>query len=948
MEAVILRDGRSALLRTLPLPAPLAGAAVTAPLPGPLAPLLATLLAQAPEPLRTAAAAGRATVFAVVHEQEPARRGPAPAAAVTAATAEPEPEPGTVVLGVALSAAPAAAGAAAATEVAVPGRVAVHVPPSSTGLGVATLLVERACAEAHRAGVETVEIVVPAGEDAALDVLRRSGLLRAETPVAGGVAATLATVPDAAGAERLDERSRVATVASLAPLLRPAAVAVVGASRRAGSVGRTVVERLVGSAFEGPVFPVNPRARAVAGIPAWPTLAAVPGPIDLVVIAVPAAAVPGAVEEAARAGARALVILSAGFAETGAAGRGAQDALVQLVRGHGMRMVGPNCIGVFNTHPTVRLNATFGRELPAAGHVAMSSQSGAMGLAITDYARQLGLGLSSFVSVGNKADVSSNDLLEYWEADPDTRVIALYMESFGNPRRFSRIARRVARGKPIIAVKSGRSAAGSRAAASHTAALAGSDVAVDALFRQSGIVRVDTLGELFAVAAVLANQPLPAGNRVGILTNAGGPGILAADACAAAGLEIPALAETTTEVLRAVLPPTAGLNNPVDMIASATPEQYELVAQQLLLDPGVDALLAINISVGGTPAEAYGAAIRRARDHAALAGVEKPLVACFMSPGEPPAALRAAPGAAADAATGAPTDAPTPEASGATIPTFRFPEEAAHALGRTWEHARWRQRDPGRAVRPGGVSAAAGRAAIAAADDAGAAATARSSTEPAAGWLDPEATRALLAACGIALPRAERVTTAAEVAAAAAAIGGPVAVKVVAEAIVHKSDVGGVALDLPDPAAATAAAREMQRRIAQPLEGFLVQEMVPPGIEALVGVVHDPTFGPLIGFGLGGTAVEVLRDTTFRLAPLTDVDAREMVRAIRGFPLLSGYRGAAPVDLDALEDLLLRVSWLVETLPRIAEMDLNPVRLFPAGRGLAVVDTRVRLAPAAR
>ncbi len=793
-------------------------------------------------------------------------------------------------------------------------RAMFAVRADELGRGIGTLLLQHVAERAHAAGIAALTAVAASDDARAQDVLRSSGLVIAEEATPGGLAFTITTNPDAHGLARFDERERAATAASLVPLFRPRSVAVVGASRTPGAIGRVVLDRLVAGGFAGPVYPVNPSALSIGAIRAYPSVDAIPDPVDLAVIAVPPSAVPAAVDACATHGVRALIVLTAGFAETGDPGRAAQAALVARVRGHGMRMVGPNCLGVFNTNPAVRLNATFGRGLPPRGGVAMSSQSGAMGLAIADYATRLGIGLSSFVSVGNKADVSGNDLLQYWEADPDTNVIALYLESFGNPRKFARIARRVGRTKPILAVKSGRSAAGSRAARSHTAALAGSDVAADALFRQAGIIRLDTLEELFDVASLLTNQPPPRGPRVAVITNAGGPGILCADACEANGLTLPSLAGATTDALRVALPPTAGLGNPVDMIASATPAQYETVARTVLADDAVDALIAIYIPVSGGPADDYARALHRGVAQAPGGVGAKPVLACFMSPDDAPGPLRGA------------TDDPRP------IPAYRFPEAPARALGHAVRYEEWRRRDPGVVRVPTGVDAAAARAAI---DDARAA-------TGASPWLAPDRVARLLGAAGLALPSFRIAPTPEAAAEAAVAVGFPVAVKVVSTAIVHKSDVGGVALALADAAAVRSACERMAG--LEGVSGYLVQRMVPGGIEVMVGVTVDPTFGPLVGFGLGGTTVEVLRDVAFRLTPLTDVDAAEQVRAIRGFPLLDGYRGAPPADVAAVEDLLLRTAWLTGVAPEIAEMDLNPVRVFPRGNGLAIVDARIAIA----
>ncbi|MBX6377463.1 MAG: GNAT family N-acetyltransferase [Clostridia bacterium] len=819
-------------------------------------------------------------------------------------------------------------------------EVAFFVADAHQGKGLGTLLLERIAEHARQQGILTLVADVLPENHRMLDVFRKSGFEPHVEWDRGVVRVELPATPGEVALARSEARERTATAASLAPFFRPRSVAVIGASRDRRSVGRMVLEKLLQTGFEGPVYPVNPHARAVASVRAYPSVLDVPDDVDLAVVAVPAERVPEVVDACARKRVRALVVLSAGFAEIGPEGRARQDDLVRKVRAHGMRLIGPNCMGILNTDPAVRLNATFSPVFPPRGRVAMSSQSGALGLAILDYAEQLGLGISMFVSVGNKADVSGNDLLQFWEEDPDTDLIILYLESFGNPRKFARIARRIARRKPILAVKSGRTAAGSRAARSHTAALAGSDRAVDALFHQAGVIRADTLEELFDVAAVLANQPLPAGNRVGIVTNAGGPGILCADACEANGLVLPSLAPETVDYLRRLLPPAASLANPVDMIASAPPEHYEGAVRQVLRDPNVDALIVIFIPTGAAEGNEVARAIRRAVASVyEETGAEKPVLACFMSSHGLPAALGG--NGAAEAPSGTATrervaaQQETPPQRGATrpIPSFRFPESAARALAQAVRYADWRRRPPGQVPVLRGVDAGAARAVVEEA--------LRARGE---GWLRPEEAARLLAAAGIELPAFAVAATAEEAAAAAARIGFPVAVKAVAPGLTHKTDVGGVALHLSSAAAVRQACEDMRRRIGN-LEGFLVQQMADDGTEVIVGVVDDPTFGPLIGFGLGGTAVEVLNDTAFRITPLTDADAREMVRSIRAFPLLQGYRGRPPADLEALEDLLLRVSWLVEEVPEIAEMDLNPVRVFGPGRGLAPVDVRVYVRP---
>jgi len=571
------------------------------------------------------------------------------------------------------------------------------------------------------------------------------------------------------------------------------------------------------------------------------------------------------------------------------------------VRAHGARLVGPNCLGIASS--AVRLNATFAPRAFPAGPIGFSSQSGALGLAVLERAEAAGLGLSAFVSIGNKADVSSNDLLEWWEDDERTTLVMLYLESFGNPRAFARIARRVARTKPILAMKSGTSRAGMKAASSHTAALAGSEAAVDALFRQAGVIRTGTLDELVDVASLLSAQPVPHGRRVAILTNAGGLGILCADACDGAGLELSALADATRERLAQVLPAEASLGNPVDMLGGATERSYRDALPIVLEDPSVDAVIVLFVPVVGVDEGAVGAAISRG---AAAAG-EKPVLCTFLSARGAPPELRAA----------------------ANVPSFSYPEAAARALGRAAERGEWLHRPAGTLPRPS-VDAPTATRVI---EDA--------LTDREEAWLDPAQTRALLDAYGIPLVPERVAATTEDAATAAREVGFPVVVKTAA-AGAHKTESGGVALNLTDEAAVRAAAE----RIGLPV---LVQPMVRGGAELLAGVVQDPVFGPLVAFGPGGVFAELIGQAQFQLAPLTDLDARELVRSGKAGRLVAGFRGHAPADENALIDLLERLSVLADAHSEIAELDLNPVLALPDGA--VAVDTRIRVvrhAPAAR
>jgi acetyl coenzyme A synthetase (ADP forming)-like protein len=712
--------------------------------------------------------------------------------------------------------------------------------------------------------------------------------------------------------ELADARERHAAAESVRTLLHPRSVAVIGASREPGTIGAALVANLKAAGFTGPIYPVNPRAGEIAGLRTHPRLGAIGAPVDLAVVAVPAVAVESVVEECASAGVRSIVVISAGFAEASEAGRTAQNRLVRLVRESGMRMVGPNCMGILNTDPAVSLNATFAPHWPPAGNVGMLTQSGALGLAVLDYVRQLNIGMSSFVSVGNKADVSGNDLLSYWADDPRTGVIVLYLESFGNPRKFARIAPEVARRKPIVAVKSGRSGAGTRAASSHSAALASLDIAVDALFAQAGVIRTSTLEELFDVAALLSTQPVPKGPRVGVVTNAGGPGILLADACEAHGLQLPELAEETRTALRAFLPPQAGLSNPVDMIASATAEQYARTIELVGADPEMDAVVAIYVPPLVTDPEDIARAIARG---AGTVPAEKPVLSVFISSKGAPVLLS--------------------EGPRGRLPAYAYPENAAMALSAAESYGRWRARLRGTALKLGRLEETTIRAVV----------DRVLTNAPGPLWLGPADLATVLRAAAIPFADAE-VVSPAEAPATAERVGYPLVAKAIAPEILHKSDVGGVILDLESAGAVATAVETLadrMRAIGVRLDGILLQRQVRGGIEALVGVTTDPTFGPLLVCGLGGVLVELLRDVSFHLTPVTDVDAREMIDRLRARRLLDGYRGRPPGDRDALADVIMKVSALVEVVPELRELDLNPVKVLEPGKGAVVVDGRMRV-----
>ncbi len=762
------------------------------------------------------------------------------------------------------------------------------------GRGIGTRLLEALADVASVAGIESFLAEVLPDNASMLRVFERAGFKAERRLEDGVVEVRFPIAPTDAYRLRVAERDHTAVAASLDPFFRPATVAVVGASARRGSIGGELFRNVLEGDFTGAAFPVNRDASPVAGVQAYPSVAAIGRTVDLTVICLPGALVLEAAEEALAAGARALCVISAGFAEVGPEGAARQDELLARVRAHGVRLLGPNCLGIAST--AVRLNATFAPRSFPAGRIGFSSQSGALGLALLERAEARGLGLSAFVSIGNKADVSSNDLLEFWTDDEGTDLVLLYVESFGNPRTFARVARRLAREKPVLAMKSGVTGSGQRAAGSHTAALAGSDAAVSTLFRQAGVVRAETLEELLDVASLLSNQPAPKGRRVAVLTNAGGLGILCADACEAAGLELPELGAETAERLRAFLPAEASVGNPVDMLGGATADSYRRSVLALLADPAVDSVIALFVPpVVATPDE-VGAAISEATEEASAG---KPVLACILSAEGTPTSLRSA----------------------ATVPAFDFPESAARALGRAAERAEWLRRPAGMVPELQGVDTEAARAMLTGAE----------------GWLSPEHTRALLDAYGVPVVPERPAATPDEAVAAAAELGFPAVVKTAA-AGAHKTETGSVALDLRDEEAVRAAAE----RIGGPV---IVQPMIRGGAELLAGVVQDPVFGPLVAFGPGGVLAELIGEAQFRLAPLTDVDAGELVRAGKAGRLVAGFRGAPAADADALEDLLHRLARLGEELPEVAELDLNPVVALP-DRAVAV-DARIRIAPVA-
>jgi acetyltransferase len=678
---------------------------------------------------------------------------------------------------------------------------------------------------------------------------------------------------------------------SLDRLFRPRAVAVIGASRREGSIGREVLRNLVDGGFAGKVFPVNPNTDVVHSIKCHPSLAAIPDPIDLAVIVVPKQLVAKAMRQCAQKGVGGVVVITAGFRETGEEGAAREEEVVKIARKHGMRVVGPNCMGIQNAEVATRLNASFSRTFPSPGPVAFLSQSGAMGEAILAQADRLNLGVTMFVSMGNRADVSANDLIEYWGSEDSVKCILSYLESFGNPRNFIPIARRVSREKALVAVKSGRSKAGSLAASSHTGAMAGADVAADALLKDCGVQRVGTIEEAFDVALALSRLPLPKGDRVAVLTNAGGPAILATDALIAAGLEMAPLTKATRTALRKRLVDEASVRNPVDMVAGATAKNYAESLATLLKDNTVDMVVTIFVPpVTHDPVAVANEVFAAARNSS------KPVVGCFMSRDE----------VLNDIAEAAREE---------WVPIYLYPESAVRALTALATRRRILERPTGKVKRFR---------------------TAKVKLKP--GWLGVKDRRKLLKAYGIPAVKGSLCTTAEQAVAAAEQYGYPVVMKMSVPDQPHKSDVGGVLLGIDSEMAVRGA---FSRLMTKDAEGVNVQKMLKGGKEIVIGVANDPAFGPILMFGLGGIYVEVLKDVSFAVCPVSDVRAKEIIRDIRGYPILKGVRGQAGVAEDKLVEMIQRVSQLACDHPEIAELEINPFLAFPDG--IMAVDMRARV-----
>jgi acetate---CoA ligase (ADP-forming) len=701
----------------------------------------------------------------------------------------------------------------------------------------------------------------------------------------------------------------MAKAEQLKAIFSPRSVAVIGASAKPQSLGRAVFSNLLFAGYDGCVYPVNAKAKNVLGVRAYPNVMDIPDEVDLAVVLVPAGFVPQVLKDAGRKGCKGAIVISAGFKEIGGSGIELERQLKAVAQEHGIAVVGPNCFGVINTDPAVSLNATFSRSFPLGGKIAFISQSGAVGVAALEYAAAEKIGFSKFISIGNKADLDENDVLEALADDPETEVILLYLEALENPKEFLQLARRISEKKPILGVKSGRTLEGAKAAASHTGALAGSDEVYDSLFTQCGVLRVDTLEELFRLGMAFAKQPLPRGNRVAIVTNAGGPGIMATDNSVRYGLQLPSLDPKTKSILMNDLPPTVSLNNPIDLIGDADESRYQLAMQAVLTDDNVDGVIVICVPQMLTNLEATSKAIvQQARFS------NKPVFAVYMATGDIENSLKIL--------------------EDAQIPHYRFPEDAARALSAMARYFQWRSRPRTETRHFEDIQQEKAREILT-----------KAKKERRKFLPEPEA-HGILQAYGLPMLRSKMVRDSAEAVVAAREIGFPVVLKIVSPDIVHKVDVGGVRLNLESEVDVRDAYAELLQQVKAAknnveIWGVLVQEMVRGGKEIILGMKRDPHFGALLMFGLGGIYVEVLRDVTFRIAPIRELGARHMIENIKGIKLLMGYRGEPASDLEAIAESLMRLSQLVTDFPEIEEMDINPLIVLPLGSGARVVDARI-------
>jgi acyl-CoA synthetase (NDP forming)/GNAT superfamily N-acetyltransferase len=797
-------------------------------------------------------------------------------------------------------------------------EVAFAVADSMHQRGIATLLLEHlvSLARAQRIRAFTAETL--SENTPMLRVFSDVGLPATRHREEGVVMITIPLPPDDTGTQldayldKVAGREQSANVASLRPVFAPESVVVIGAGRRPGGVGRSVIDNILAGGYKGHLYAVNPHAQEISGVPCFSDVARLPEAPDLAVIAVPPTGVIGAAQACGSLGVRGLVVLTAGLDTAQSAG------LLAICRRHGIRLIGPNCFGI--AVPAIGLDATFSATNPVSGVAGLVMQSGGLGFAMVDQLTRLGIGISSFASVGNKLDVSSNDMLMWWEQDEITKVAVLYIESFGNPRKFARTARRVGARMPVLTVHAGRSAAGQQAARSHTAAVATPLVTREALFEQAGIIATPSFGELVEATALLATQPVPAGRTVAIVSNVGGAGVLAADACTDLGLSVHHASGGNRERLQALVPGGGSVDGPVDTTATVSRAEFTRVLELLAGDPDVNALIALLL-----PTAATGDLVAAVTE----ADIRVPLTVVVLNQPEAVRLLDRRPGAGQE---------------GMRIPSYGYPEAAAQALARAVTYGEWRARPHGETPRFPDIEGHDGmpsRARTSPVDEARALVRAFLTRTPGGGWLPTAERHALLGRYGIPVAPITAAHSEDDAAAAFAAAGGPVVLKADVPGLVHKSEAGAVLLDLRTDQDVRAGYRQLTRTFRAPLVG--VQPMVTGGTEVMIGVADDQMFGPLVLFGLGGVATEVLADHSARLAPLTADDADALIGSIRSAPLLRGHHGAPAADLAALRDVLMRVSRLADDLPEISELDLNPVIARPDGA--MAVDARIKVIP---
>ncbi len=695
-------------------------------------------------------------------------------------------------------------------------------------------------------------------------------------------------------------------------IFRPKSIAIVGASRKKGSIGRNIMHNLLEYEFNGPIFPVNPGADVIHSIKCYPTVESIPYEVDLAIIVVPKQYANQAVEDCGKKGVKGIIMITAGFKEVGGDGIKLEEELGRLIKKYKMRCVGPNCMGIINTAEEYSLDATFAPAFPYRGNIGFLSQSGALGAAILEHARDLNLGISQFISVGNKLDVSGNDIIEYWAKDENTKVILLYLESFGNPRKFTQFAREIVKEKPIIAVKSGRTWAGAKAASSHTGALAGLDVGSHALFEQCGVLRVNTVERLFDLAQAFAKQPIPKGKRVAVLTNAGGPGIMATDAVVSVGMEMATLSKGSVNKLREFLSPEASFSNPLDMIASANEEGYYKSLKIMLDDDGIDAVIVIFVH----PVHINAKGIAKSIIDASAKHDDKPVLCVFMGKKD--------------------EDSGIPALQRAGLPTYQFPESAAIALASMEKYYRIKNRPEGKVKRFKNIEYEAASAVFD-----------RAVKDGRERLTDLEVNK-VLRCYGIPMPPFTIVKSLEEAVRFTDQKNYPVVLKVSSAEVVHKSDVGGVEVDLRNEAELVRGFMRIQenmKKLDKPVKNYeiMIQEMSKGGKELIIGTSYDPSFGPLIMVGLGGIYVEIMKDVSFRINPITDLDAREMITGLKGYSLLKGVRGEKGIDIDYIIEILQRLSQMIGNHPCISEMDMNPFMVFPEKEKCLALDARISL-----